>query len=182
MRLKSDVYSEEMIGDTSANNVLDQFDAISSADEYTPLEVSNRGRTITLHIKPADYSDRVHHQYALQQALLASMNVKEAVQVAQSGEDATDIAIDALKGLNFELESAAHTKFAYSLLAKNIREIAELTDEQLSARGVTREEFVAKFLDALATETVYNTIMGLGKKKADKHADKTLDIANVVKN
>ena len=182
MKLKQDFDNEEIASSMSASSILDQFDAISSADEYIPLEISNRGRTITLHVKPADYSDRVHHQYALQQALLASMNVKEAVQVAQSGEDATDIAIDALKGLNFELESAAHTKFAYSLLAKNIREVAELTDEQLATRGVTREEFVSKFLDALATETVYNTIMGLGKKKADKHADKTLDIANVVKN
>ena len=167
---------------TSNENILELFDEISNIDEYTPLTVTNKGRDITLHIKPSDYSDHIHHQYAQQQVIIAAMGVKETIQAAQDGYE-TDVAVSALKAVSFEIETAAHAKFAYSLLAKNIREVSELTHEQLESRNViSREQFVEKLLDANATGIIYDAIMGLGRKKADKHADKTLDIADVVKN
>lgn len=176
MKVKSDT-SEQGI-----NSILDEFDLVLETETHMPLTVTNKGRQLTFHIMPATYTDKVAHQYSMQQGLIASMNVKEAVQSAIDGYE-VDVAADSLKNMNFQVESAAQTSFAYALLAKNVREFAELTQEQLMSKNISsKEKFIEKLLDATATEIIYNAIIGLGKHRLDRKADKVLDVADTVKN
>ena len=169
--------------DEQANNsILDELDLVLETETHVPFTVINKGRQLTLHIMPAAYTDKVAYQYAMQQGFIASMTVKEAVQSAIDGYE-VDVAEDSLKKVDFKVESAAQASFAYGLLTRNVREFAELTNEQLASKGLaTREAFVEKLLDAKATELIYNAIMGFGKRRLDRQADKVLDVADTVKN
>ena len=169
-------------GEPIVNNILDEFDLALETESHVPFTVINKGRQLTLHIMPAAYTDKISLQHAKQQGLFASMNIKKIMESAIGGYE-VDVAAEALKKMDFKVESAAEISFAYFLLAKNVKEFAELTTEQLMSKGLTsREAFVEKLLDANATEQLYNAIMGLGKRKQDEHEDKVFDIGDAVKN
>jgi len=124
------------------------------------MTVKNYGKDITINIIPAELVDIIRYQSSIHVE-----SIDEGGSKARIGYDED------------------YPNVAYSILGKNVVEIAEIEFEELTKRGMkSHSAFAANFFEPSAIQTVLVRIMGLGRMVSEANDDITANNAEAIKN
>ena len=121
------------------------------------ITVTNRGKEKKFNIRSIGFRDR--------------MKFQSVMSMKSNSED----------GLSLNLD--AYADYGVRVLSEYIVEVAGLSEYDLKELGMTsREEFVEKYFDGSAGQTIYNEIMEFTKKTEDADNEKIGEIGEEIKN
>jgi len=121
------------------------------------LTIVNYGKDITINITPADFVDNIKYSSVME---LSNVDGYRKVRYDDNYPDTV-----------------------FSILGKNVVEIAEIEPADLETRGFDNHaDFAAKFFDPLVVQNVLLEIMDLGRANTENSDDKTAQTAETIKN